>query len=77
MAAVVVDSSLLIALAADEQFDLLRSFYSVIYVPPAVWCEVTSVPALFGARESQEARDAGWLLQESPETGLLKMMVTR
>jgi len=42
MPAVVVDSSVLISLAAGEQFHLLREFYATIYVPPAVWDEVSS-----------------------------------
>ena len=42
MPAVVVDSSVLISLAAGEQFPLLRTFYGTIYVPPEVWNEVSS-----------------------------------
>jgi len=55
MPAVVVDSSVLISLAAGEQFDLLRIFYSTIHVPPAVWSEVISVPKRFGTKEAQQA----------------------
>ncbi|MBM3833129.1 MAG: hypothetical protein FJ403_07635 [Verrucomicrobia bacterium] len=37
MPAVVVDSSVLITLAAGEQLHLLRELYTTIYVPPEVW----------------------------------------
>jgi predicted nucleic acid-binding protein len=36
MPAVVVDSSVLITLAAGEQFHLLRDLYTTLYVPPKV-----------------------------------------
>jgi len=66
MPAVVVDSSVLISLAAGEQFDVLREFYAPIYVPPAVWDEVTSVQRPFGATEARWARQAGWLILRAP-----------
>lgn len=37
MPAVVVDSSVLITLAAGGQFHLLRELYTTLYVPPEVW----------------------------------------
>ena len=56
MPAVVVDSSVLISLAAGEQFHLLHDFFSIIYVPPEVWNEVSSVPKPFGGKEASKAR---------------------
>ena len=66
MPAVVVDSSVLISLAAGEQFHLLREFYSTICVPPKVWSEISSVPKTFGGKESQQARADGWLIVQTP-----------
>lgn len=66
MPAVVVDSSVLITLAAGEQFHLLRELYTTLYVPPEVWNEVTSVPKPFGTNEARQARDAGWLIVRAP-----------
>jgi predicted nucleic acid-binding protein len=54
MPAVVVDSSVLISLAAGEQFHLLQTIYSTIYILPEVWREVSTSPKPFGARETQE-----------------------
>lgn len=66
MPAVVVDSSVLITLAAGEQFHLLRELYTTVYVPPEVWNEVTAAPILFGTKDTHQARDAGWLMVRSP-----------
>jgi hypothetical protein len=66
MPAVVVDSSVLISLAAGEQFPLLREFYNTIYIPPEVWNEVSCAPKPFGAKEAQQARAAGWLIVQTP-----------
>ena len=66
MLAVVVDSSVLISLAAGEQFQLLREFYSTFYIPPEVWSEVSSSPKPFGAKESELARAEGWLIVQMP-----------
>ena len=66
MPAVVVDSSVLIALAAGEQFHLLRDFYSTIYIPPEVWNETTALPKTFGVREVQQAKAEGWLVVQTP-----------
>ena len=46
MPAVVVDTSVLISLAAGEQFRLLHDFYGVIYIPPEVWNEVAGRSSL-------------------------------
>ena len=66
MPAVVVDSSVLISLAAGEQFQLLRVLYSTIYIPPEVWNEVASVPKPFGPKEAERARREGWLFVQRP-----------
>lgn len=66
MPAVVVDSSVLITLAAGEQFHLLREFYSTIHIPPEVWKETTASPKAFGVQEVQRAKSEGWLIVQSP-----------
>jgi uncharacterized protein len=66
MPAVIVDSSVLISLAAAEQFQLLRAFYSTIHIPPAVWDEVVSVAKPYGTEELQHAHSDGWVKIESP-----------
>jgi predicted nucleic acid-binding protein len=65
MPAVVVDSSVLISLAAGEQFELLRTFYTTVHIPTEVWNEVVSVPKPFGTKEVEDARKAGWLKVEA------------
>ena len=42
MPAVVVDTSVLISLAAGEQFHLLHDFYGAIFIPPQVWKRANS-----------------------------------
>lgn len=66
MPAVVVDSSVLITLAAGEQFHLLRELYGTLFVPQEVWNEVTLVSKPFGTREAGHAREAGWLIIKNP-----------
>jgi uncharacterized protein len=66
MPAVVVDSSVLITLAAGGQFHLLRELYATLYVPPEVWNEVTTAPKPFGTNETRQARDDGWLIIRTP-----------
>ena len=66
MPAVVVDSSVLITLAAGEQFHLLREFYSTIHIPPEVWNETTATSKAFGDREVRQAQAEGWLLVQAP-----------
>lgn len=68
MPAVVVDSSVLISLAAGEQFHLLRELYETIHVPPKVWNEVISSSKPYGANESRAARAANWLIVEAPRS---------
>lgn len=67
MPVVVADSSVLISLAAGEQFSLLHDFYSVIFIPPEVWNEVVSSPKPFGAKEVRQAQMAGWLVIQKPK----------
>lgn len=66
MPTVVVDSSVLISLAAGEQFHLLRELYSAILLPPEVWNEVCSCPKPFGGKEAKKAREDGWLTVQRP-----------
>lgn len=69
MPAVVVDTSVLISLAAAEQFHLLRDFYTIIHVPPQVWHELQAYgTGGYGWTEAQTARQAGWLRVQSPAT---------
>jgi len=67
MPAVVVDSSVLITLAAGEQFHLLREFYSTVHIPPEVWHETTASPRTFGVQEVLQANAAGWLIVQAPQ----------
>jgi hypothetical protein len=67
MPAVVVDSSVLITLAAGEQFHLLRDFYSTIHIPPEVWNETTATSKAFGVQEVRQARADGWLVIQAPQ----------
>lgn len=67
MPAVVVDSSVLITLAAGEQFHLLREFYSTVHIPPEVWNETTATTKPFGVREVQQAKAEGWLFVQAPQ----------
>jgi len=67
MPAVVVDSSVLITLAAGEQFQLLQDFYSTIHIPPEVWKEVTATPKTYGVQEAQRAKAEGWLIVQAPQ----------
>lgn len=67
MPAVVVDSSVLITLAAGEQFHLLRDFYSTIHIPPQVWNETTAKTKAFGVQEVHQARADGWLVIQAPQ----------
>jgi uncharacterized protein len=68
MPAVIVDTSVLITLAAAEQFDLLRHFFEKVYVPPAVWEETSMGRRTFGMAEAQKARTQGWLIVQKPHS---------
>lgn len=66
MPVVVVDSSVLITLAAAEQFQLLRELYGTLLIPQEVWNEVISVTKPYGAAESRQAKADGWLIIRNP-----------
>jgi predicted nucleic acid-binding protein len=66
MPAVIVDSSVLITLAASEQFHLLREFYSTIHIPPEVWNETATSAKTCGVQEVRQAKAEGWLVVQSP-----------
>ncbi len=40
--------------------------FATLHVPPEVWNEVTNVPKPFGTTEAPQARDAGWLMVQTP-----------
>jgi hypothetical protein len=62
MPAVVSDASVLICLGALQQLQLLRDFYRQVFLPDAVWQEVTVVAATRpGAQETIQASQQGWL----------------
>jgi predicted nucleic acid-binding protein len=66
MPAVISDASVLIGLGAVGLLGLLRDFYSELFVPPAVWLEVTGAGARPGAAEVRMAREEGWLWVRTP-----------
>jgi len=75
MPAVISDASVLICLGAVGQIQLLRGFYTEVFVPPAVWAEVTSAGMRPGAAEAQAARIDGWLRLRAPaSTALLAQL---
>ena len=69
-AAIIADSSPLIALALIEQLDLLPQLYPQVFVPPAVWDEVTIQGA--GLPEAQAVCQASWLVIQTPEPTILE-----
>ena len=76
MPGVVSNSSTLIHLAALERLSLLRAFYGQVFIPPAVWKEVVEEGrGRVGAREVEEAAQAGWLKIIPPgNEGLLRLL---
>lgn len=67
MPAVVSDASVLICLGAVGQIYLLKDFFQDVFVPDAVWQEVTVGAAMrAGARETVQARHDGWLQVQTP-----------
>jgi uncharacterized protein len=66
MSAVVVDTSVLISLAAGQQFHLLGDFFGTIYIPPEVWNEVAASDKPYGLPEAKGAQQAGWLVVQQP-----------
>jgi len=62
MPAVVADSSPLIYLARLNRLELLRSLYSEVFIPPAVWREVAvEGKELIEGRSLLVAASEGWL----------------
>ena len=60
---VAADSSCLIALAQIQQFDLLRELFAEVYVPRAVYDEITVAgKGEAGADETINAVEAGWII---------------
>ncbi|NET56144.1 MAG: DUF3368 domain-containing protein [Symploca sp. SIO2E6] len=69
-AAIIADSSPLIALAIIEQLELLPQLYQRILLPPAVWDEVTIQGAgLPGAKAVSQIK---WLEIQAPEPIILE-----
>ena len=66
MPAVVVDTSVLISLAAGEQFSLLHDFYGTVFIPPEVWNELAASTKPFGLPEARIGLQAGWLQVQPP-----------
>jgi len=67
MPAVVSDASVLICLGAIQQLQLLKDFYEEVFVPNAVWREVTAATGpRAGASETLQAYQQGWLKVQTP-----------
>jgi len=67
MPAVVSDASVLICLGAVQQLQLLKEFYEEVYVPNAVWREVTAATGpRAGVTETLHAHQQGWLKIQTP-----------
>jgi predicted nucleic acid-binding protein len=61
------DSSALIHLAAIARLGLLREFYDMVIVPPAVWREVVEQgEQRTGVKEVRQAAAEGWLQIKPP-----------
>ena len=72
MPAVVSDASVLICLGAVGQIHLLKDFFQEVFVPDAVWQEVTVGAAMrAGAKETVQARHHGWLQVQTPNNRAL------
>ena len=72
MPAVVSDASVLICLGAVGQIHLLKDFFQEVFVPDAVWQEVTVGAAMrAGAKETVQARHHGWLQVQTPDNRAL------
>lgn len=69
-AAIVADSGPLIALAIIEQLELLPQLYLQVYLPPAVWEEVTVQGA--GLPGAQAVSQAKWLTIQAPEPEMIE-----
>ncbi|MGB3311598.1 MAG: DUF3368 domain-containing protein [Nodosilinea sp.] len=72
-AAIVADSSPLIALAIIQQLDLLPQIYPQVLIPPAVWEEVTIKG--IGLPGAQAVSQVTWLTLQAPEPGILEPLL--
>jgi uncharacterized protein len=72
-AAIVADSSRLIALAIIEQLDLMPQLYQRVVVPPAVWDEVTVKGV--GLPGAQAVSQLPWLTIQAPELAILEPLL--
>jgi len=72
-AAIVADSSPLIALAIIQQLDLLPQLYPQVFIPPAVWEEVTIKG--IGLPGAQAVSQVTWLTLQTPEPGILEPLL--
>jgi hypothetical protein len=72
-AAIVADSSPLIALAIIQQLDLLPQLYPQVFIPPAVWQEVTIKG--IGLPGAQAVSQVTWLTLQTPEPGILEPLL--
>lgn len=72
-AAIVADSSPLIALAIIQQLDLLPQLYQQVLIPPAVWEEVTIKGV--GLPGAQAVSQVTWLTIQPPEPGILEPLL--
>ena len=67
MPAVVSDASVLICLGAVQQLQFLKEFYAEVFIPDAVWLEVTAAAGpRAGAAETILAAHEGWLKVQTP-----------
>ncbi|MBD2231785.1 DUF3368 domain-containing protein [Phormidium tenue] len=72
-AAIVADSSPLIALAIIEQLDLLPQLFQHVFAPPAVWDEVTVRGV--GLPGAQAVSQVPWLTIQAPEPAILEPLL--
>lgn len=77
MPTVISDASVLIDLGAVGLIELLREFYGEVFVPPAVWREVTIAGLRPGAAEVQKAKNDGWLQIKSPTSSTFVLALKR
>jgi uncharacterized protein len=77
MPTVISDASVLIDLGAVGLIGLLREFYIEVFVPPAVWREVTSAGSRPGSAEVQLAKNDGWLHIKVPTSSAFVMQLKR
>lgn len=78
MPLVIADSSVLIHLARIGRLALLHDICARLTVPPAVWREVVEQgQGRAGARELEQARDAGWIEIAAPKDDALVRLLGR